>query len=336
MTRVDTFQRPISYLRVSVTDRCNLRCVYCMPPEGVPKRTHDEILRYHEIETIVSAAAELGIHRVRLTGGEPLARLGLEDLVRMLNQIRGLDDLSLTSNGTLLSDHAQALKQAGLHRVNISLDTLRPERFEQITRRGRLEDVLAGIRAAHEAGLEPVKINTVLIRGLNDGEAVDFAQKTIAHSWHVRFIEWMPVGELAACEGDWATRVVTSAETRAQIEDALGPLEPAEMRVGGGPARYYRLPGASGTIGFVSPLSEHFCAACNRLRLTADGQLRPCLLSDREIDLRTPLRNGAGPEEIKVILERAIAGKPAGHHLNECALGKHAAVLDRAMAEIGG
>jgi cyclic pyranopterin phosphate synthase len=359
MTRTDAYHRPISYLRVSVTDRCNLRCIYCMPPEGIPLRTHDEILSFEEIEAVVRAAAGLGIHRVRLTGGEPLARLGLADLVRLLAPIPGLDDLSLTTNGTLLARYAADLKQAGLHRVNVSLDTLRPERFAQITRQGVLEDALAGIQAAYDAELTPVKINTVLIRGLNDDEAVDLARKTLSDGWHVRFIEWMPLGG-DGCTGpgdsEWARHVVTTAETRSRIEEALGPLEPATMAVGGGPASYYRLPGtarhgtarhgtarrgtdgrgAPGTIGFISPLTEHFCSACNRLRLTADGQLRPCLLSDREIDLRTPLRAGAGPDRIRGILEQAIAGKPSGHHLDECAPGEHARVQDRAMAQIGG
>jgi len=335
MTRFDTYHRPISYLRVSVTDRCNLRCLYCMPSEGIPQRSHDEILRFEEIETIVRAAIELGIHRVRLTGGEPLARLGLVDLVRMLAQIPGLDDLSLTSNGTLLSRYAQGLKQAGLQRVNVSLDTLRPERFAQITRRGQLQDTLAGIQAAHEAGLEPVKINTVLIRGLNDDEAADLALKSASDGWHIRFIERMPVGDVASCGGDWDDRIVTTDETRARIERDLGPLEPAEMDIGGGPARYYRLPGAKGTVGFISPLSEHFCGGCNRLRLTADGQLRPCLLSEYEIDLRTPLRSGAGPAEIRGVLEQAIAAKPSGHHLSADALSE-CQVPDRVMAQIGG
>jgi cyclic pyranopterin phosphate synthase len=297
----------------------------------VPTCSHEEILRFEEIETIVRAAAEMGIHRVRLTGGEPLVRLGIVDLVRMLARIPGLDDLSLTTNGIQLSRYADDLKQAGLHRVNVSLDTLQPQRFRQITRRGHLQDVLEGIQAAHRAGLEPVKINTVLIRGLNDDESVDLARKTITDGWHVRFIEWMPVGDAAAAEGDWERSLVTSAETRSRIEAALGTLEPARMSVGGGPARYYRLPHALGTVGFVSPLTEHFCSGCNRLRLTADGQLRPCLLSEREIDLRTPLRQGASQAEIRALLEQGVLGKPSGHHLDECAQ-----VKDRAMAQIGG
>jgi len=188
MTHFDSCNRPISYLRISVTDRCNLRCVYCMPKEGVPLCAHDKILSYEEIETIVRAAAELGINKVRLTGGEPLARLGLADLVRMLARIPGIDDLSMTTNGTLLARHADALARAGMRRVNISLDTLQPARFRQITRRGKLADALAGIEAAHRAGLEPVKINTVVIRGLNDDEIVDLARKTVDDGWHLRFI----------------------------------------------------------------------------------------------------------------------------------------------------
>ncbi len=332
MTHLDSFLRPIEYLRVSVTDRCNLRCVYCMPPEGVPQCPHDAILRYEEIEIIVRAAAELGIHKVRLTGGEPLARLGLSDLVRRLAAIPGIDDLSMTTNGTLLARHAQELKDAGLKRVNISLDTLRPDRFTAITRRGRLEDALAGIEAAHRVGLEPVKLNMVVMRGVNDDEVVDMARKTISDGWQVRFIEWMPVGESGGdLTGESTAQGVMAAEIRATIEATLGPLEPASVDVGGGPARYYRLPGASGTVGFITPISEHFCQHCNRLRLTADGQLRPCLLSDFEIDLRTPLRQGAGTTEIKALVQQAITLKPERHHLAE---GNGAAA--RAMSQIGG
>lgn len=342
MTYLDSFQRPINYLRISVTDRCNLRCVYCMPEDGVPLCAHDDILRYEEIETVVRAAAHLGIHKVRLTGGEPLARLHLADLVRMLAGVPGIDDLSMTTNGTLLAHYADELAQAGLRRVNISLDTLRPERFAQITRRGRLEDALAGIDAAHRAGLEPVKINAVIMRGLNDDEVVALAGKSITDGWHVRFIEWMPIAVPAEMPVDasspvepvetgWQSQMVTAAEMRATIEVALGALEPAQVRAGAGPARYYRLPGAAGTVGFITPVSEHFCAGCNRLRLTADGQLRPCLLSDAEIDLRTPLRQGAGVDEIETLLRQGIAAKPSRHHLAESER-----VENRVMAQIGG
>jgi cyclic pyranopterin phosphate synthase len=331
MPHLDAYNRPISYLRISVTDRCNLRCVYCMPPQGVPKRSHDEILSYEEIETVVRAAAELGITKVRLTGGEPLVRPGVVDLVRMLARVDGIDDLAMTTNGILLGDYAQALAQAGLQRVNISLDTLQAERFQRITRCGQLEDVLAGMKAAREAGLEPIKINTVLIRGINDDEVVDFARETIEPGWHVRFIELMPLGSETTVADDWQDHGVSAQEVREQIESTLGKLIPAKITVGNGPARYYRLPDAKGTIGFITPISEHFCYQCNRLRLTADGHLRPCLLSEREIDLRTPLRAGAGVEQVKTLIRQAIESKPMRHHLNECQ-----APAGRVMSEIGG
>ncbi len=332
MTHVDAYQRPISYLRISVTDRCNLRCLYCMPEDGVPWRPHEEILRYEEFETIVRAAAALGISKVRLTGGEPLVRLGIDDLVRKLARIPGIDDLAMTTNGILLSRYAEALADAGLDRVNISLDTLDPARFRRITRRGELSDVLTGIEAARRAGLRPIKINTVVIRGLNDDEVVELAAKSLeAEWWNIRFIELMPVGDDAAMERAWEEQVVTAHEIRTRIEAPLGPLEPAKMRAGNGPARYYRLPGAPGTLGFITPISEHFCEQCNRLRLTADGQLRPCLLSDQEVDLRGPLRAGADAAEIEALIVAGIRCKPMHHHLEER---KHPE--GRAMSEIGG
>ena len=328
MPYLDNFNRPISYLRISVTDRCNLRCVYCMPPEGVPCRSHEEILRYEEIELIVQAAASLGISKVRLTGGEPLVRLGFVELVRMLARIPGIDDLAMTTNGTLLARYAVELAQAGLKRVNVSLDTLQPEQFRQITRRGDLAAVFKGIVAAREAGLVPLKVNTVVVRGFNDDEVVDFARLTLEDNWHVRFIELMPLGTNTTWAGD---SYVSVGEVRRRIEDALGELAPAKVGVGNGPARYYRLPGAVGTIGFISPVSEHFCYQCNRLRLTADGRLRPCLLSDYEIDLRTPLRQGASLTEVRELLIRSIGAKPRGHRLDESI-----APRERAMSEIGG
>lgn len=332
MVHLDVYNRPINYLRVSVTDRCNLRCIYCMPPEGIPWHPQEQILRYEEIETIVRAAAELGISKVRLTGGEPLVRLGIVDLVRMLARIPGVDDLAMTTNGIFLSRYAQALTEAGLRRVNVSLDSLRPERFHRITRLGQVEDVLAGIEAARREGLEPVKINTVVIRGINDDEIVDLARKTSEAGWNVRFIEWMPVGEAALLsECRWRERVVTAKEVRQKIEATLGELQPVKASTGSGPARYYRLPGAKGTLGFITPISEHFCYRCNRLRLTADGQLRPCLLSDQEIDLRTPLRQGADVAQIKALLLQGIESKPLQHHLDECMQPEK-----RAMSQIGG
>jgi cyclic pyranopterin phosphate synthase len=306
----DSFQRPINYLRISVTDRCNLRCVYCMPPEGIVQISHYDILSYEEIYTLVKAAAELGINKVRLTGGEPLVRLGLADLVKMLAGIKGIDDLSLTTNGILLAQHAAALKKAGLRRVNVSLDTLKPERFREITRCGELEDTLKGIAAAHKAGLDPVKINMVVMAGVNDDELIDFANKTVNDGWHVRFIEHMPVTE------DESINLVSVKEMKKRL-DVIGKMEPFKIDVGNGPAKYYRFPGARGTVGFITPVTEHFCYQCNRLRLTADGKLRPCLLSEQEIDLRQALRSGASPDEIKRLIEKAIAVKPERHYLAE-------------------
>jgi len=332
MAHVDAYDRPISYLRISVTDRCNLRCIYCMPEDGVAWRPHKEVLRYEEIETIVRAAADLGISKVRLTGGEPLVRLGIVDLVRMIARIDGIDDLAMTTNGVLLAGYADDLADAGLDRVNISLDTLDPERFRRITRRGELKDVLNGIEAARTAELKPIKINTVVIRNLNDDEVVSLAAKTFdAAWWNIRFIELMPIGNGHLVNETWEERIVTADEIRDRIESALGELNPVKMNAGNGPARYYRLPGSAGTIGFITPVSEHFCYRCNRLRLTADGQLRPCLLSDQEINLRTPLREGADAEEIKKLIVQGINCKPMRHHLDE-----HLQPRNRTMSEIGG
>jgi len=298
-----------------------------MPEQGVQPCSHDDVLRYEEIERVVRVAAALGIHKVRLTGGEPLVRLGVVDLVRALAHIPGIEDLAMTTNGVLLAHHAAALAEAGLRRVNVSLDTLRPERFRAITRWGDLDTVLEGIDAAFAAGLEPVKINTVVIRDQNDDEVVDLARKATGVGWHLRFIEWMPVGDAAR---DWRERVVTAAEIRECIEAALGDLVPASVD-GAGPARTYRLPGASGTLGFISAVSEHFCASCNRLRLTADGKLRPCLLAADELDLRALLRGGGSDADIQALLQEAIRLKPKGHHLAD-----HVPVRDRVMAQIGG
>lgn len=332
----DAYRRTIDYLRISVTDRCNLRCVYCMPEEGVPTSSHDEILRYEEIELVVRAAVTLGIHSFRLTGGEPLVRLGLVELVRILATIPGVDDLAMTTNGMLLARYADDLVKAGLGRVNVSLDTLRPGRFHEITRWGELSEVLAGIEAAREAGLSPVKINTVVMRGVNDDEVVDLARKTIDSGWHVRFIEWMPVGA-AAQDQDWRARVVTAQETQAAVVAVLGPLTPVAGPRGAGPARAYRLPGATGSVGFITPVSDHFCGSCNRLRLTATGQLRPCLLADAEIDLREPLRNGADIETIRALLLEAVHAKPGGHRIQAHEADPLRDVArSRSMSQIGG
>jgi cyclic pyranopterin phosphate synthase len=306
----DSFQRPIDYLRISVTDRCNLRCVYCMPAEGVHQLAHQDILSYEEICAIAQAAAGLGITKIRLTGGEPLVRAGLPKLIQMLSQIESIDDISLTTNGILLAHYAEELRAAGLRRVNVSLDTLKIDRFREITRGGDLSGVLKGIEAARAAGLNPVKINMVVIPGLNDDELLDFAAKTIDEGWHVRFIEHMPFSQ-----GTCAPAFVSVSEIKGRLA-ALGELEPCSVK-GNGPAKYFRLPQAKGTIGFITPVSEHFCFHCNRLRLTADGKLRPCLLSEAEIDLREPLRRGISSEELKRLIKKAVADKPQRHRLAE-------------------
>jgi cyclic pyranopterin phosphate synthase len=309
----DSFHRPINYLRISVTDRCNLRCIYCMPPEGVDLVSHQEILSYEEVYTVARAAAELGINKIRVTGGEPLVRSGLPKLIQMLAQIEAIDDISLTTNGILLSEYAAELKQAGLRRINVSLDTLKPDRFELITRGGsNLAQVLQGVEVARVVGLNPVKLNVVVMSGINDDELLDFAAKTITEEWHVRFIELMPV----VGEGSAAPRFVPATEMRQRLE-MLGELEPCLPGAGNGPAKYFRFPHTRGTIGFITPISEHFCFQCNRMRLTADGKLRPCLLTDYEIDLKQPLRSGISQAGLKKLFKQAVANKPLRHHLAE-------------------
>ena len=286
--------------------------------------SHGDVLRYEEIDLVARAAVELGITKLRLTGGEPLVRAGLTDLVAMLARIKGIDDISMTTNGVLLERYAVALKKAGLHRANISLDSLRPERFHKITRMGKLDDVLEGIEAAKEAGLNPVKINMVVIRGTNDDEISHFALLTLSDAWHVRFIEFMPFIK----NGKKNRLLVPVSEIMERIE-ALGKLEPS-LPNGVGPAKYYRFPGAKGTIGFISPVTECFCQACNRMRLTADGKLRPCLFSDDEIDLRGPLRQGATVGDIKRLIRQAVASKPERHKLIT------GVTCERFMSQIGG
>jgi len=321
---LDSFGRSINYLRISVTDRCNLRCIYCMPPEGVPQMPHSEILSYEEIRIVVRAASELGINKIRLTGGEPLVRAELPKLIRMLSQIEGIDEISLTTNGAFLKKYALELKQAGLSRVNVSLDTLKADKFRYITRLGKLETVLEGIEAAKEAGFVPVKINTVVMRGINDDEVLDFARMTYKEGCHVRFIELMPFKGVA--------EFVPSVELRQHIS-LLGRLERCASTTGNGPAVYYRLSGAKGTIGFIAPHTDpSFCSRCNRMRLTPDGKLRPCLLAEDEIDLKMPLRNNASMAELKFLILKAVASKPEHHRLN----GGNVRLVNRKMSQIGG
>jgi len=324
---IDSWQRQINYLRISVTDHCNLNCVYCSV-SSLPHLSHDDILRYEEIEQIVRVAAAMGIKKVRLTGGEPLLRPRLSTLISMIARIEGIDDISLTSNGILLGRYADELKEAGLKRVNVSLDTLKADRFRQISGRDKLGEVLAGIEAAHKAGLEPVKTNTVVLRGINDDETTDFARKSISDGWHVRFIEFMSFGT----PGTEALKMVSTKEIRERIQ-SLGKLEPYTGLTGNGPARYYRFPGAEGTIGFITPMTEHFCHSCNRLRITSDGQLRPCLLAEDEVNIKGPLRNGASPDDLKNLIQQAVALKREQHQL---AGGIAPETAMRPMCQIGG
>jgi len=322
----DSFQRPINYLRISVTDRCNLRCLYCMPREGISLVPHANLLTYEEIDVVVRAAAEMGINKVRLSGGEPLIRLGLVNLIKMLSQIEGIEDISLTTNGTLLASQAAELKEAGLRRVNISLDSLKRQRFEDITGYDGLLEVLEGIEQAHRVGLEPVKVNVVVMRGINDDELVDFALLSKEEGWHVRFIELMPLNHKSVKQLDFV-----SFDEMQQSLASLGQLEVCLPPIGEGPSKYYRLPGAKGTVGFITPISEHFCFKCNRLRLTAQGKLLPCLLSDQEIDMREVLRKEASSQEVKRLLLEAIASKPQGHRLAQGFVPQK-----RFMAQVGG
>jgi cyclic pyranopterin phosphate synthase len=310
----DHHYREINYLRVSVTDRCNLRCIYCLPTEGIKLVSHGEILRNEEIAGLIESAALAGIKKVRLTGGEPLVRRGLAELVAAIKAIPEIDDIALTTNGILLPAVAGELKGAGLRRVNISLDTLDPGMFRFITRGGSLAQVWKGIETALENGLNPVKINTVVMRGYNDHEIKDLAALTLEYPLHVRFIELMPVGTCSS----WAPeRHVPVLEIKKIIENSLGVLENAYRPAGNGPARYCRLSGAPGTIGFISPVSDHFCENCNRLRLTAEGMIRPCLYSSCEIDVKTPLRQGAARQELAELFRQAVLEKPAGHCMNK-------------------
>jgi cyclic pyranopterin phosphate synthase len=320
----DQFNRPITYLRVSVTDRCNLRCVYCMPEAGLPWIPSREMLSFAEIETIVRAAAAIGVRSIRLTGGEPLVRPDLARLVARIAAVPGIDDIALSTNGLLLADTVADLRAAGLRRVNISLDTLQPQRFAGIARRPGLERVLAGIDAAIAAGLAPVKLNCVVMRGQNDDELMAFADRPL----YVRFIEVMPVLDNSALQ---RTAYLSAAEMLARIA-SMHELAAVAGPGGNGPARYVAFPHAAGAIGVISPLSHDYCQTCNRVRLSADGQLRLCLFGDNAIDLRTPLRAGASEADLAAMFRGAMYIKPERHHLD---LGKPASAM-RAFSQIGG
>ena len=332
----DSQGRPIRYIRVSVTDRCNLRCRYCTPSADFVSILHSQVLSYEEIERLVRILAPHGVNSVRLTGGEPLVRKHLPRLIGNLASIPGIDDLSLTTNGILLKQSAEDLKRSGLSRVNVSIDTLREDRFQWITdpegtrKSDDLPSVLSGLREAYRAGLTPVKINVVLMKGFNDDEIEQFAELTRKDDFEVRFIEFMPMG----LNGHWnEDRVMPADEAIARLRKHHPGLEPLGRGKGSGPATRYRIPEYLGTIGFITPISSHFCAQCNRIRLTADGKLRTCLFSDQEIDLIPLLRGSAGDDELFETIRAAIQSKPHGHEISTKG---SAASCARIMSHIGG
>jgi cyclic pyranopterin phosphate synthase len=325
---IDYGCRTINYLRLSVTDRCNLRCMYCMPEEGIDFVSHTEVLSYEEMLYLVRISVQTGIRKVRLTGGEPLVRRGFVSFLERLSAIEDLKEITLTTNGVLLKEYAAQIKQCGICRINISLDSLRPERFLRITRRDLFQAVWEGIEEAERLDFHPVKINVVAMKGINDDEVLDFARLTLDRPFHVRFIEFMPIGE----KNSWSSERFISSEEILRRVRTLGDIEPIQHDSMDGPAERYRLRGARGEVGLISPVSNHFCDTCNRLRLTADGRLRGCLFSDREIDVKTPLRQGKGEKHIAELMRRAVDEKPKGPGRVQSGLRK----CIRQMSSIGG
>jgi len=325
---IDTYNRRLSYLRISITDHCNLNCIYCRPFPGGAKVPHREILSYEELLRIVRVATDLGISKVRITGGDPLVRSHVCEFLDQLTRIEGLRDVSLTTNGVLLEKKLGKLQAAGIKRLNISLDSLKPERMSSITGHDVFDRVWRGILKASEMGFDPIKINMVPIGGINDDEVEAFARLSLTHPFHIRFIEYMPIGDT----GIGPDRRVLAEDIKKRIEAAFGPLAPVEQSSDGGPARRYRIEGAMGEIGLIQPISQHFCATCNRLRLTANGRLRLCLLSNLQEDLMSPLRSGCSDEELKDIILSAVQKKPMQHNFsggsNDC--------LKDQMSAIGG
>ena len=321
----DQFGRSIEYLRISVTDRCNFRCVYCMPVEGLAWLPKQDILSYEEITAVVRQLAPLGLRRLRITGGEPTIRPDIERLIAMLRAVPQVEDIALSTNGVRLPEMARALREAGLDRVNISADSLRGDRIAAIARRNLAFDPVVAAQAAQDAGLGPIKLNMVVMRGINDDEVVNFARLTLNHPWHVRFIELMPVGGLR----ELTTEHIVPSEEVLERASVLGSLEsgggPAR---GNGPAAYYHFAGAPGSIGVITPMTHTYCGSCNRVRLTADGRLRTCLFGDHEVDLRTPLRGG---ETLEPYFRRALAEKPKEHALLQLRIGGL-----KALSQVGG
>ncbi|TET84831.1 MAG: GTP 3',8-cyclase MoaA [Desulfobacteraceae bacterium] len=310
---LDNNHRVINYLRLSVTDRCNLRCIYCMPEKGIRFMTHSEILTYEEMFHIVRLSIQKGIRKVRLTGGEPLVRKGFISFLERLCKIKGLEEITLTTNGMLLKSFAADIKNCGISRINVSLDSLRPERFFRITGRDCFKQVWEGIEEAEHMGFNPIKINVVAIKGVNDDEILDFATLTLEKPYHIRFIELMPIGDKNISMVD---KFISSKEIFKKIE-TISILQPIANNLLDGPAERYALEGAKGEVGFIGALSNHFCDKCNRLRLTPEGHLRGCLFSDQEIDLKTPLRQEKKDAYLLQLIELAIKNKPKEHGLLE-------------------
>ncbi|HEX8317511.1 GTP 3',8-cyclase MoaA [Longimicrobium sp.] len=324
----DGFGRRIEYLRISVTDKCNLRCVYCMPEEGLPWLKREQILRYEEIAEIVRVMADQGLRRIRITGGEPLVRRDLPALVRMIRAVPQIEDVALSTNAVLLTEMADELRYAGVDRVNVSLDSLRPDRIDAISRRaGSADGIFRGLEAAERAGFAPIKVNCVVMRGRNDDEVADFAAITRDRPWHVRFIEVMPTGENLGVSAD---EFVSSDEILENI-GRIGDLRPVAGPAGNGPARYYAFDGAAGTVGVITPMSHNYCDRCNRMRLTADGQLRPCLFGHAQTNLRDPLRRG---EPLEPLIRQTLRIKPERHWLVQGSDAGSGGLL--ALSQVGG
>lgn len=326
----DTFGRAIDYLRISLIDHCNLRCLYCMPLSGLQFARSDELLSAAEIERVARAALAVGFRKIRLTGGEPTLRPDLVAIVERLGRLPGLCDLAMTTNAILLPRLAPRLVDAGLRRVNIHVDTLHPGRLQRLMRFGTVQEIWSGIEAAEAAGLTPIKLNVVVTRGYNDEDVADMARLTVTRGWHVRFIELMPLGG-GECARLAVSQYVSNEETRRRIEEALGPMALLPDQDPADESQNFRLPGAAGVVGLISPVSRPYCGNCNRMRLTADGKFHLCLLNDDEIDLRRVLREGAGDAVIQSLLMQAVAAKPTGHHLE-----RGISTEDRSMYQLGG
>ncbi len=326
----DRFGREIDYLRISVIDHCNLRCVYCMPLRGLTFVPSPELLTAEEIETVARAAVSVGFRKFRLTGGEPTLRPDIVEIVRRIASLEGVADVAMTTNGILLPRLAKLLAAAGLRRINIHVDTLHPERLRKIMRFGTLEEIEAGIAAAEAAGLTPIKINCVVTRDYNDMDVVGLARKALEHDWHVRFIELMPLGGGETAHLALA-QYVPSRETRMRIEEELGLLLPVPSAHASDESNNFRFAEGRGVVGFISPVSEPYCGSCNRMRLTADGKFHLCLLNDDELDVKRALRSGDGASEVAEILLKAVTAKPTGHRLDE-GISTH----DRSMFQLGG